>query len=206
VTTFQLDLSDREGYELFRRAIVERSNEAWSAIYFHYCPRILGWSRQYCAKLPGDETAEDLAHRAIARAWQALGAEQFAQFGSLGALLAYLRSCVSAAVIDASRTAITRERAYRRLEVRLGRAPEQEVLHRAMVHLLWKQVFELVSSEHERVVVDEAFVLALRPRQIFARHQDLFANVALVYSVKRNLLSRLERSSELRQLYEEFRA
>src|SRR5581483_2239068 len=108
--------------------------------------------------------------------------------------------------IDASPTAITRERAYRRLEVRLGRAPEQEVLHRAMVHLLWKQVFELVSSEHERVVVDEAFVLALRPRQIFARHQDLFANVALVYSVKRNLLSRLERSSELRQLYEEFRA
>src|ERR687886_111443 len=188
MTTQYPQLTDREGYELFRSAIVERSGDAWAAIYAHYRPQILGWSRQYCARSWGDESAEDIADRALSRAWLALTAKQFDQFNSLAALLAYLRSCVSAAVIDSSRAAATRERAYQRLEIGTVMTPEQEVLQNTMRLAFWQQVFKIVTEEPERVVLEETFVLALPPRQIFARHPDLFEHVDLVYALKRNLL------------------
>ena len=203
MTTQYPQLTDREGYELFRRAIVDGSGEAWAAIYTYYRPQILGWSRQYCAHSSGDESAEDIADRALSRAWMALTAEQFDQFNSLAALLAYLRSCVSAAVIDNSRAAATRDRAYQRLEVGAVATPEQEVLQNNMRLAFWQQVFKIVTSEPERVVLEETFVLTLPPRRIFARHRDLFEDVDLVYALKRNLLSRLERSRELRRLCED---
>jgi hypothetical protein len=196
-------LTDHEGYELFRSAIVERSSEAWAAIYAYYRPVILGWSRQYCAKSSSDESPEDIADRALSRAWSALTAEQFAHFNSLAALMAYLRSCVVAAVIDNSRAKATRERAYQRLEVRAVATPEQVVLQNNVRLAFWRQVLKIVTSDLERVVLRETFVLALPPRQIFVRHPDLFEDVALVYALKRNLVNRLVRSRELRRLYED---
>jgi DNA-directed RNA polymerase specialized sigma24 family protein len=203
MTTQYPQLSDREGYELFRSAIVERSGDAWAAIYANYRPQILGWSRQYCAHWSGDESAEDIADRALSRAWLALTAKQFDQFNSLAALLAYLRSCVAAAVIDHSRAMATRERAYQRLEVDVVVSPEQEVLQNNMRLAFWRQVFKIVTAEPERVVLKETFVLALPPRKIFARHRDLFEHVDLVYAAKRNLIGRLERNREFRRLCEE---
>jgi hypothetical protein len=196
-------LTDREGYELFRSAIVERSGEAWAAIYANYRPVILGWSRQYCAKSSGDESAEDIADRALARAWSALTAEQFPHFNSLAALMAYMRSCVAAAVIDNSRAMATRERAYQRLELRAVLTPEQQVLRKNARLVFWKQILKIVTADLERVVLKETFVLALPPRRIFARHPGLFKDVAQVYALKRNLINRLVRSRELRQLYED---
>jgi len=203
VTAYHLDLSDHEGYELFRKAIVERSSDAWSLIYAHYHSLILAWSRQYCAKLPGDESAEDIADRALSRAWSALTPEHFAQFNCLAALMAYLRSCVVAAVIDNSRAAATRDRAYQRLEIRAVMTPEQQVLQNNARLAFWQQVLKIVTADLERVVLKETFVLALPPRTIFARHPDLFADVELIYALKRNLVSRLVRSRELRQIYED---
>jgi len=198
-----LKLTDREGYELFRCAIVERSSEAWAAIYAHYRPVILGWSRQYCAKSSSDESPEDIADRAFSRAWLALTAEQFAHFNSLAALMAYLRSCVVAAAIDISRALATRERAYQRLEVRAVITPEQQVLQNNARQAFWQQVLKIVTADLERMVLEEAFVLALPPRTIFARHPGLFEDVAQVYALKRNLINRLVRSREFRQLYED---
>jgi DNA-directed RNA polymerase specialized sigma24 family protein len=197
-------LTDREGYELFRSAIVERSGEAWAAIYAHYRPVILGWSRQYCASSSSDESAEDIADRAFSRAWLALTPKHFAHFNSLAALMAYLRSCVAAAVIDISRAVATRERAYQRLEVRTVMTPEQEVLQNNARRAFWPQVLMIVTADLERLVLEEAFVLGLPPRKIFARHPDLFEDVAQVYALKRNLINRLVRSREFRQLYEDF--
>ena len=47
-----------------------------------------------------NESYEDLADHALARAWIALSPARFANFPSLGAVLAYLRACVTAAVVD----------------------------------------------------------------------------------------------------------
>ncbi len=50
-----------------------------------------------------EESCEDLADRALARAWAALSPKRFAAFPSLPALLAYLRTCVTTTAIDAAR-------------------------------------------------------------------------------------------------------
>ena len=43
---YEQELTDHAGYELFRRAIVERDDEAWAEIHSHYRPLLLSWARQ----------------------------------------------------------------------------------------------------------------------------------------------------------------
>jgi hypothetical protein len=49
-------------------------------------------------------------------------------------------------------------------------------------------------------------MMDLPPRDIQARHPDLFANVNEVYSAKRNLLNRLQRNPDLQRLHREMHA
>jgi hypothetical protein len=203
---YQHELSDREGYELFRRAIVERSDDAWTQIYTHYRPLLVAWSRQYRSRSPSAEPPEDIADRALARAWAALSPERFATFASLSALLGYLRSCVGATAIDLTRVEATRERAYQKLEVRVTATPEQIVVERTARAALWRMVARMVTCEAERIVLEESFVLALPPREILDRHPEHFADVGAVYGAKRNLLNRLMRCRDLQKLRDEWRA
>jgi DNA-directed RNA polymerase specialized sigma24 family protein len=200
---YQHELSDCEGYDLFRRAIVERSDEAWGTIYMHYRPLLLAWSRQSRARTPSGEAAEDLADRALARAWAALTPERFAEFKSLPALLGYLRTCVTATVIDSSRVEITRDRAYQKLESRGVPSPEQIVVDEAARAALWEVIAPLVASEREYIVLIESYVYTMAPRQILARYAGDFDDVNDVYAAKRNLLNRLLRSRDLQRLYAE---
>jgi DNA-directed RNA polymerase specialized sigma24 family protein len=200
---YQHELSDCEGYDLFRRAIVERCDEAWSAIYSCYRPLLVAWSRQSHARTPSCEAAEDLADRALARAWAALTPERFAKFAGLPALLAYLRACVATTVIDSSRIEVTRDRAYQKLETRAVSTPEQIVVDDSVRAALWRAIVPLVASEREKIVLIESFVLALAPRQIQTRHPECFVDVGEVYGAKRNLINRLLRSRDLQRLYDE---
>jgi DNA-directed RNA polymerase specialized sigma24 family protein len=203
---YEHELTEEAGYELFRRAIVERDNEAWAAIYTHYRQLLISWARNACARAPSVCQYEDIADRALARAWSALTAEQFAQFPSLAALLAYLRTCVGAAAIDAARAEATRERAYQKLGLPSVTTPEELVLGAQSRDELWRLLNKLVSNEHERIILIESFVLGLPPRMILERHLDRFADVPAIYGAKRNLLNRLERSRDLRQIYQDLRA
>ena len=200
------ELTEEAGYELFRRAIVERDDEAWAAIYTNYRQLLISWARHASAHVPAVGQYEDIADRALVRAWSALTAQQFAQFPSLAALLAYLRTCVGAAVIDAARAEATRERAYQKLELPTVTTPEELVVGAQSRDELWQLLNKLVSSEHERIILVESFVLGLPPRTILERHQDCFEDVPAIYGAKRNLLNRLERSRDLRQLYQDLRA
>jgi DNA-directed RNA polymerase specialized sigma24 family protein len=200
------ELTDAEGYELFRRAIVERDDEAWAAIHRHFRPLLVAWARQANSRAPAANQHEDIADRALARAWSALGPEQFAQFPSLAALLAYLRTCVGAAAIDEARAEATRERAYQKLNAPVVATPEEVVLGALSRRELWLLINKLVSSEQERIIMVESFVLGLPPRTILERHQDRFTDVPAIYGAKRNLLNRLERCRDLRQLYQDLRA
>src|SRR4051794_16325291 len=154
---YEHELTEDAGYELFRRAIVERDDEAWAAIYTHFRQLLISWARHAIARAPSNGQYEDIADRALARAWSALTAEQFAQFPSLAALLAYLRTCVGAAAIDAARAEATRERAYQKLELPSVITPEELVVSAQSRDALWQLLNKLVSSEHERIILVESF-------------------------------------------------
>src|SRR5262245_14251458 len=113
----QHDHAEREGYELFRRAIVERDEDAWAESAARYRRLLLSWARDCSVRMAVNECYEDIADRALARAWMALSPARFANFPNLGAVLAYLRACVTAGVVDIARAELARERMLGRLEV-----------------------------------------------------------------------------------------
>jgi DNA-directed RNA polymerase specialized sigma24 family protein len=192
-----------DGYDLFRRAVVERDADAWATIAKRYRHLLISWALRCPAAQGTGEFYEDLADRALARAWAALSPERFAAFPSLASLLAYLRTCVAAAAIDAARAQATHERVVHHIEQADPMPLEHVVLEPLDRAEVWQLVTNLVKTEAERVVLVERFVLDLPPRVILARHPALFVDVGVIYTAIRNLCERLRRNPNLRRFYED---
>jgi DNA-directed RNA polymerase specialized sigma24 family protein len=187
------------GYELFRRAIMSRDEDAWIEIGTRYRAMLIAWAGQCSAIGFTDEGCEDVADRALARAWAALSPARFAKFPNLATLMGYLRTCVTATAIDLARAQRVRERAYQKLELDEVATPEQQVLDEIERADLWRVVSGAIGSEQERTVLVESFQLDLPPRAILARHPDLFASIDEVYLAKRHLIGRLQRNPDVRR-------
>jgi hypothetical protein len=194
---------DQEGYELFRRAIVERDSEAWAAIYTRYRPLLLTWAARCNVRTARGEAASDIADQALARAWAALTPERFAAFPTLKQLLGYLRACVATAAIDSARAQALSDHVVLQLHASTAASPEQIALADLDRVALWQVVLGLAVTPAERVALVETFAYGLPPRAIQARHPHIFPDVAAVYTTKRNLFDRLRRNHELLLLREE---
>jgi DNA-directed RNA polymerase specialized sigma24 family protein len=187
------------GYELFRRAILARDEDAWIEIGTRYRAMLIAWAGQSSVMGSIDEGCEDVADRALARAWAALTPERFVSFPNLAALMGYLRACVSATAIDMARARTVRERAYQKLDPTITATPEQVVMDELERADLWRAVLGAVACERERTVLIESFQLNMPPRAILARHPELFGDVGEVYMAKRHLIGRLQRDPNVRR-------
>jgi DNA-directed RNA polymerase specialized sigma24 family protein len=199
-----MDEQERERYELFRRAILLGDEQAWAAIHKCYRPLLAAWARRSSSRACIAESVDDIADRALARAWVALTPASFTAFPTLGKLLAYLRTCVTSTAIDWARTETSAERAFAAVSANSIATPEQRVMDDLERAAFWRTVIGLAGSQAERIVLVESFVYSLPPRDILARHPQLFADVAAIYGVKRNLFARLQRNREMRRLHEEY--
>jgi len=198
--------SQQDGYELFRRAIVERDEQAWIESAMRYGPLLAAWASRCSVSAALTESYDDLADQAFARAWSALSPERFASFPTLAALLAYMRVCVTTTVIDHARSELSRERIEQSIQADEVATPEQLIMDQFQRQEVWRLAETAVASEQERVVLRETFVYDLPPRTILRRHPDLFADAHAVYTTKRTLFDRLQRCSELRQAYQEWQS
>jgi DNA-directed RNA polymerase specialized sigma24 family protein len=202
--THTATLSDARCYELFRRAIELRDADAWADIGRHYRGLLASWATQSSARSRISESPEDLADQAFARAWAALSSAEFSAFPHIASLLAYLRTCVRATVIDHARDQAGQLRAAQSMDSDgVSAAPEHAVLEELDRTELWRLIMDIASSHQEQVIVRECLVYALPPRVIQARHPEMFADVMQVYRVKRNLINRFQRSRALQQLWHE---
>jgi DNA-directed RNA polymerase specialized sigma24 family protein len=195
-----------DGYELFRLAVEGRDADAWATIAARYRHLMVSWAAKCPAARSVGEQYEDIADRALARAWAALCPERFATFPNLAALLAYLHTCVTSTAIDAARAQAVHERAAQSVERTDPIPPEQAVLERLDRAELWQIAANSVKTEAERVVLVDRFVLDLPPRVILARHPVLFADVATVYTAIRNLCDRLRRNPAICRFHDDCRA
>jgi len=191
-------------YELFRRAILHRDEEAWAAIHARYRRLLITWTSRCGAQMYTHEAAADLADQALSRAWFALTPEHFAAFPTLAKLLSYLRVCVTTTVIDCARARAVSDRAQQVVPFADDATPEQLALAEIDRAALWQMAVDLAETPAERVVLIESFVNEHPPRAILSRHPRLFPNIAAVYNAKRNLFARLRRSENLRCLYDAF--
>jgi DNA-directed RNA polymerase specialized sigma24 family protein len=197
----EIERTNHEGYLLFERAIVGGDEEAWAELAHRYRPMLVYWAHRYTLNMSLGDSDEDIADHALLRAWTALSPERFECFPNLPALLAYLRSCVTGVAMDLARAQRQQARLAQQVATRTAATPEQLVVAKLTGERVWQLADSLTTSEQERVVLRESFVMDLPPRVILERHPQLFADVAAVYRAKRNLLERLERNRELRALH-----
>jgi hypothetical protein len=198
--------SQQDSYELFRRAIVERDEQAWIDSAARYRPLLAAWASRCSVSAALTESYEDLADQAFARAWSALSPERFAGFPTLAAVLAYMRSCVTTTVIDHARSELSRERIEQSIQADEVITPEQQIIDQFQRQEIWRLAEAGANSQQERVVLRETFLYDLPPRAILRRHPDLFADAHAVYITKRNLFDRLQRCAELRQVYQDWQS
>ena len=117
-----------------------------------------------------------------------------------------MRACVTTTVIDHARSELSRERIEQAIQAEEVTTPEQLIMDQFQRQDIWRLVETAITSEQERVVLRETFVYDLPPRTILRRHPDLFADAHAIYTTKRNLFDRLQRCSELRQVYQEWQS
>ncbi len=204
-------------YELFRRAIVSQSDEAWTAVYQQYTPLVKSWIHKN-SLWQSQQAAHDIdevVNRVFAKMWRCISIEKFTSFADLASLLRYLQMCVHSELVDIGRVA-ARHTAVLESETLFADAEsdvpseeyqahqtsasaEQEVTTAAQKDALWHLVSAKLNSDAERIVFYETFVLWQKPRQIAAGHTDIFRNTKEVSRVKDNLIARLRRDRELHQ-------
>ncbi|NOK63301.1 MAG: sigma-70 family RNA polymerase sigma factor [Chloroflexi bacterium AL-W] len=193
----------RFAYELFRRALVERNEIAWQYIYNQYGPLVESWVRRCGAFPKSGESSEFFVISAFTRFWKAVTAERFHSFDNLAGLLSYLQMCASCVVIDSVRTQSWAEvlpEPMLRAASTSQTAPDEEAVERVNREDFWKYIDTQLNDEAERVVVYQSFVVGMKPTAIQQHRPDLFGTVKDVYNVKRNVLDRLSRNQELRQM------
>lgn len=190
-------------YELFRRALVERNEAAWEYLYYHYNGLVEGWVRRSGAFTSSGESSEYFVVGAFTKFWRALTPERFSSFPTLASLLHYLQLCATSVVIDSVRAQSWAEMLPEdtvSLDLMPQHSPDEEAMNRVQREEFWRFIDAQLHDEVERVVVYCSFVLGLTPRAIFSQRSDLFNSVNDVYNVKRNVLGRLGRNAQLRQM------
>jgi hypothetical protein len=193
----------RFAYELFRRALVERDEVAWEHVYTHYSSLVESWIRRSGALAGSGESSEYFVTLAFTRFWRAIGPDRFAAFPTLPSLLHYLQLCAGCVVIDSVRAQSWSEMLPEEaipFDRNVWTSPDEEAMERVNRQEFWSYIDSQLNDEAERAVVFDFFVLGMKPGDIYDRRQDLFSSIKDVYNVKRNVLGRLSRNSDLRRM------
>ncbi len=182
--------------ELFRRAIVLRSEEAWTAVYNQYAAFVRRWLG---TKMDPDEAVP----ASFERFWQAVDGEKFGRFASLSAVLGYLKMCVRTVAIDHARAlqaGAQTEQAAAAEAMPAGDDVEGSVAEMVDDAALWQRIGIVLQDERAAHVLYLSYAVDLSPREISARYPHSFPDVQAVYQAKRNALDRLRRSELFREV------
>jgi DNA-directed RNA polymerase specialized sigma24 family protein len=195
------DRDDAYCFEIFQRAVVHRDDDAWAAIVGQYRGIVLSYVSQHSAAGVLRETDDYWINRAFQRFWTAVSPDRFGHFPDLPSLLKYLKMCVHSVLMDEMRS--RRAAATTSLDDVPETFPartnaERTVLGELSGQQLWSVINRELQDEAERKVVLLSFARDLKPAEIAERHPELFASVADVYRIKRNVIERLRRNAEIR--------
>lgn len=188
-------------FEIFRRAVCDRFQPAWDAVFAQYQGMVLAWVRRHPVAANTREDDTFWVNRTFDRFWTAVGPERFGAFPSMAAVLRYLKMCAHSVLLDEMRARNATGRTPLTEDV-ADQIEAPDIADHAVSQLagsdLWDAILEEVQDEAERHVAYECFVLDLKPREVQERHPHLYATVGDVYRIKRNLLDRLRRNTAIR--------
>lgn len=191
-------------FELFRRALQEKSDEAWRYILERYTAMVTGWVIQHSSFSATGADAEDFVSQAFARIWHNITAEKFGNFSDLSSILGYLKMCVHSLIID-----VTRRGDYSNLaawettssrEVSADPSPEEQAIDQLERRTMWDLLQSRLHDDKERLVMQGSFVFDMKPQEILDKYRKQFSDIDEIYRVKQNVIVRLRRDAEFRKL------
>ncbi len=173
-------------WELFRRAIVEGSQDAWQAIDKQYREQLRRWVRA------GPETAEDVIQSALEKFIKSVTPERFERFTGLECILAYLKRCVRAVAIDRWRQEEREKVALQTLDDNWKTDdPMQSADMRLEIAECVVYIHSRLHDDQEQAVVRLNLELGLKPAEIAQLYPQLFPTVADVHRIRERVLRRL---------------
>ncbi len=189
--------------EMFRRAIEEKNEIAWQVILNQYESLVISWVQRHHSFPVADEDVDYFVNRAFDSFWSAFSRnpDKFKKFRDLKSLLQYLKLCTHTSVHSHVERKMP-PRHVRHSEMPMDSIPERvnsinRVEENMVAGIVWQYVSSALKTEQERVIAEDFLLHDMRPKEIYARHQDLFSNVGQVRRVKGNLMTRLRRNKQL---------
>lgn len=183
--------SDKYCLEIFRRAVLLRSDEAWAALQRLFCESVRMWLGRH----PHRETAlryepeQSYIDDAFRRFWQAVK-DQKLMFATLASALSYLHLCLNCSVMDTLR-AYSRPREE---PIEFGRPDEPLFEDHYHLDELWRVIESILPGERERRVAFLHFHCNLKPREIVRYCPQEFKSEDEIYRLKRNIMERILRN------------
>ena len=192
-------------FELFRRAIVDRSSLCWHYLHNQYYRLVRYWVSSHAP--PDPDTVDDLTQEAFTAFWRFYTADKLARARGLGDVLAYLKTCAASAVIQLhrkiDRAVVEMEWDEQMVDAHIAaRSVEKSAFQDLNTRRLWAVIVSCCHDDRDRLLARLLLLDDLKPRQIVDQHPEVFPDVSEVYRIKRNLFDRLRRNPILRAMCE----
>lgn len=186
-------------FEIFRLALVERSQPAWDALYLQYRPLVVSWIQRGNQLANLEESIDELCNEVFAKFWGAMSPEKFAAASGIGALLDYLRLCAASIIIDHGRR--NRRKRDHELNPDLPDRTSEKEVERFNTQELVQQIDQRLKDENEKLVFFAMFTLGMKPREISEEWPEKFPTVQRVNQIRQNIVDRLRRDESLQRYY-----
>ena len=179
--------------EIFRRALRRVADDDWAAMQTCFYQDVLHWVRYHPVMRSGQltEAADAYANEAFER-MLITNTNHPLDVTSLGAILTFLRRCVSSVLLDALRT--------QRKEVSLefvyevaGPDESERIIGTLSRDELWHMVEQCVASPRELRMAHALWIEGYRPREITQILPDDYADIHDVRRCIANIIDRLRR-------------
>lgn len=180
------------GLELFRRATVERDQEAWQCMQHCFSEIVLGWFRHHPSRALACrlESEENVVALTFERFRQVTTLSQHVSIRTIPAALQYLRASLNGVVLDILRT-------YSRpKEVPLpntGEPGEPYAEEQTEGSKVWEILQTILSDWCEQRLAYLLYHCGLNPREIERFCPQEFGSVEDIYRLRRNIFERLVR-------------
>lgn len=181
--------------QLFRMALHENDQDAWTAIVTQYQGYVANLIRGRYRSQLSEEDIQEFVNDAFSRMWQSIThAKGPKSFDTLGACLAYLKLCTWSVVNDHLRKtrveAHSRDEDITRYELFLWEGDRTS--HDILVEMVWQKLLGSVENEQEAIVAEASWLYGMPPREIYEEHEKAFTSTPQVSAIKKRILTRLK--------------
>lgn len=180
--------------EIFRRAIIQHDDGAWSMVQQCFGEIVRIWVRSHSSSDIAllRDTEENYVAQTFSRFWYAVR-NQNLEFATLNSALSYLHATLNGIIMDTMRVHL----GSREVPLPEPDLPQEPVAEENDDHQnLWESLGSLLSDERERRVTYLLYYCGLKPREIVSRFPLEFADVKEVYRLNQNVIDRLRRNRD----------